>query len=125
MAFGQRKIMASRNDIAPNRRPRKAFPTALKSLGDHISFKRLEMGLSQTQLAQILDVPVLRVRQLEKDGEQPTEVERQTLTRVLSMDSGFPPIRGNGTDRVLDHIWSPGPFSETDSGFEQLKRLNE
>jgi transcriptional regulator with XRE-family HTH domain len=60
----------------------------VKTLGDRILVKRFEKGLSQRQLAHLLDIPISRVMQLENDLLMPTDTERQALASVLSLDSG-------------------------------------
>src|ERR1043166_2390071 len=52
LGFAQRKIRASRTHIPPKRRGRKAFPTTLKSFGDRLRLKRLEMSLAQPERGQ-------------------------------------------------------------------------
>jgi ribosome-binding protein aMBF1 (putative translation factor) len=54
LGFAQRKIHALRTDIPVQRRGRKPFPTTLKSFGDRLRTKRLEMGLTQPELAENL-----------------------------------------------------------------------
>jgi DNA-binding transcriptional regulator YiaG len=85
LACGQRKIHTSRSHISTNRVPRKAFPTSLKTLGDHIRLKRTEKGLSQWQLAQILHVPPRRLSEWEREVKTPSESEWLRLARALNL----------------------------------------
>jgi DNA-binding transcriptional regulator YiaG len=74
----------SRRHIPTKRRPRKAFPTTLQTPGDHIRLKRLEKGLTQKQLAQMLHVPVRHVQWWETNVKTPDGVGWSTLACLLN-----------------------------------------
>jgi ribosome-binding protein aMBF1 (putative translation factor) len=69
--------------ILPNRRPRKAFPTTLKTPGDHIQAGRVAKGLSQRELAKKLEVPKWLVKQWEEAQQTPTEEQWLSLGNIL------------------------------------------
>jgi DNA-binding transcriptional regulator YiaG len=89
LAIAHRKIKASRSHIGTNRSHKKAIPTTPKTLGDHILLKRFEKGLSQRQLAHLLEVPTSQVIRWENDARLPTEPEWRALAVALSLESGL------------------------------------
>jgi len=88
LAFAQRRIQASRSHIPASRKPRKAFPASLKTLGDCIYAARFEMGLNQTELAELMGVTVSMIRLWEKNGSRPDEHQYRTLESLLNLRAG-------------------------------------
>jgi ribosome-binding protein aMBF1 (putative translation factor) len=87
LGITQRTIRASRSHIPANRRTWKAFPTTVKTLGDHIKAKRFEKGLHQRELAEKLSVSKLRVKLWEHDQRMPSEAQWQVLSNILGFSS--------------------------------------
>ena len=85
LAFAQRTIHASRNHISPNRKPRKAVPSTLSTLGDQIQFGRFQKGLFQSQVAELLGVTTADVRLWEQNERNPTEPHWIRLANLLSL----------------------------------------
>src|SRR5712692_10043830 len=73
LAFAQRRIQASRSHTPADRKPRKAFPATLKTLGDRIHAARFEKALKQTELAERMGVTVSMIRLWEHNGSRPEE----------------------------------------------------
>jgi len=89
LGFAQRKIQASRGHIPAYRRPKKAFPATLKTLGDRIYAARFEKGHSQTELAEWMGVTVSMIRLWEKNGSRPDERQYRTLESLLNLRTGI------------------------------------
>ena len=89
LGFAQRKIHASHSHIAAHRRGRKPFPTTLKSFGDRLRAKRLEMGLTQQELAQKLEVSKFQIGLWERGLRKPTASESYRLECVLGASCGL------------------------------------
>jgi DNA-binding transcriptional regulator YiaG len=66
---------------------RKLIPSNPKTLGDYLLLKRIEMNLSQPELAQIMGVTDRKIRAWERDAEPPTEIEWQSLAKALGVRS--------------------------------------
>jgi DNA-binding transcriptional regulator YiaG len=84
-----------RSHISPNRIPKKAIPTTVKTLGDRILVKRFEMGLSQCQLARLLGVTTRLVVQWEQDFQMPNDSEWQELAKFLCFEASFLSLESN------------------------------
>jgi DNA-binding transcriptional regulator YiaG len=91
LGFAQRKIHAARSHIPTNRKLKKAIPTTIKTLGDHIQFKRFQEGLHMRQLAEALGVPAYLVASWEKDRRVPTADHWTRLARLLNLDPKLGP----------------------------------
>ena len=91
LGFAQRRIHASCSHISAHRRGRKPFPTTLKSFGDRLRTKRLEIGLTQQQLAERLEVSKFQVGLWERGHRQPTDCQWQKLECDLALPAT--PIR--------------------------------
>jgi ribosome-binding protein aMBF1 (putative translation factor) len=89
LGFAQRKIHASRSHIPTNRKPKKAVPTTVKTLGDYIQTMRFKKGLHQCQLAEALGVPASLIALWEKDRQAPTEDQWTRLAPLLNLDPTF------------------------------------
>ncbi len=85
LGFCHRQIKASRAYIPVERSPRKAFPTTVKTLGDHIKAKRVEKGLTQRQLAQLIGIGRALLQRWERDRQQPDGAEWNKLVEILEM----------------------------------------
>jgi DNA-binding transcriptional regulator YiaG len=59
-------------------------------LGDHLLLKRIEVDLTQPEVAQKAGVSVRTVRKWEHGLVCPTEDHWQVLTHILSLDSPLP-----------------------------------
>jgi len=98
--IAQRKIRIKRGHISKKRQRRKAFPTTVKSLGDCIQIARVEMGISQLDLAKIMGVKKRVLSKWEADMEEPTEVQQRILFEYLNLGvtfvSGMPTFDGVG-----------------------------
>ena len=66
---------------------RKLIPVNLKTLGDHLLLKRIEVDLSQTEVAQQAGASVRMVRKWEHGEACPTEAHWQSLIKILNVDS--------------------------------------
>ncbi len=95
LGCAQRQIRASRSHLPVNRKPVKTFPTALKTLGDHIHAKRFEKGLQLGKLAEKLAIPASSVRRWETDLEKPSEAQWQTLVVVLGLRQDLMSVLSN------------------------------
>lgn len=62
-------------------KPRRGYPSQLLTIGDHIKTRRLDLGLTQAQLADLLGVTKFSVRNWERHYSEPN---LQTLPRVLA-----------------------------------------
>jgi ribosome-binding protein aMBF1 (putative translation factor) len=91
LGFCHRQIKASRSHIPVERSPRKAFPTTLNTLGDHIKAKRVEKGLTQRQLAQMLGIGRALLQRWECDCQVPNQKDWHTLVDFLGLDTGSKP----------------------------------
>jgi DNA-binding transcriptional regulator YiaG len=85
LGIAQRTIHVSRSHIATRRHARKAFPTTLKTLGDHIHAARFEKGLLLSQMAEKLGVPYEFVTRWEQDLEKPSITEWENISRLLGL----------------------------------------
>jgi DNA-binding transcriptional regulator YiaG len=83
LGFAHRTIRASRSHISTNRKPRKAFPTTVKTLGDEIQVKRKESELSARKLAGMLSVPVATVTSWERGQSIPDPSQLALLSKLL------------------------------------------
>jgi DNA-binding transcriptional regulator YiaG len=83
LGFAHRTIRASRNHISANRKPRKAFPTIVKTLGDEIQVKRKESELSARKLAGMLNVPVATVTSWERGQSIPNPAQLALISKLL------------------------------------------
>jgi ribosome-binding protein aMBF1 (putative translation factor) len=88
LAFHQRRIQVPHSHISVNRKPRKPFPTILKTLGDRIQARRFEEGLLQSELAGKLGVTTLLVRRWEDNLETPSLAHWPMLASLLNLTQG-------------------------------------
>ena len=86
MGNTERTIRTSRQHIITTKRPKKAIPTAIKTLGDYLLVKRYEKGLLQSHVAQIVEVPILTVKRWEEDLQRPSKAQWTALTKVLELE---------------------------------------
>jgi DNA-binding transcriptional regulator YiaG len=73
------------------RKPRKSFPTSVKTLGEHIRLKRREKGLTQAKTAQLARIPVALFNEWERDMAVPSPKNWTSLVALLDLDSAFRP----------------------------------
>jgi DNA-binding transcriptional regulator YiaG len=85
LGFSQRHIKALRSDIPVKLRHRKPCPTTVKTLGEQVRIRRLEMGLTQPEMAAKLGVSKFRLGLWERGYDQPTEAQRFNLVSVLGI----------------------------------------
>ena len=83
LALTQRTIRTSRSHISANRKPRKPFPTTVKTLGDEIQVKRKESELSARKLAGMLSVPVATVTSWERGQSLPDPAQLALISKLL------------------------------------------
>jgi DNA-binding transcriptional regulator YiaG len=71
------------------------YPTAPKTLGEHLRKKREDMQLSMTQLAKTLGLGIAdaAIEKWEKNQDRPTDEHRKCIVEFL----GFNPARTNPT----------------------------
>ena len=70
------RIIRVRNDLSNEKfSPRKLFPIAPKTVGDHLILKRYEADLSQAEVAHLMGVSDKTLRAWEYDQELPTEAQ--------------------------------------------------
>jgi ribosome-binding protein aMBF1 (putative translation factor) len=86
LGIAHRTICLSRSHISVERIPRKAFPIALKTLGDHIQLKRLEKGLAQEELAKRLKINVPLISKWGRNLAKPDAAQWTTLSSLLGFD---------------------------------------
>jgi DNA-binding transcriptional regulator YiaG len=91
LGFCHRQIKASRAHIPVERSPRKAFPTTVKTLGDHIKAKRVEKGLTQRELAQTMNVCRDYIQDWERDRRMPSAGDWKKLVEILGLEVGLKP----------------------------------
>jgi ribosome-binding protein aMBF1 (putative translation factor) len=87
LTITERQVTASRSHIPVNRMPRKSFPTTPKTLGDRIQIRRVEMKLSQAELASKIGITKLILRLWESDSQAPKGQEWQKLEALLGIDA--------------------------------------
>jgi transcriptional regulator with XRE-family HTH domain len=78
------------------------YPTAPKTLGEHLRKKREDMQLSMTQLAKTLGLGIAdaAIEKWEKNQDRPTDEHRKCIVEFL----GFNPARTNPTGGFLRAI---------------------
>jgi len=91
LGFCHRQIRASRAHIPVERSPRKAFPTTVKTLGDHIKAKRVEKGLTQRLLAGMLGIGRALLQRWERDRQLPDQEDWQKLVKILELGAELKP----------------------------------
>jgi hypothetical protein len=69
--------------------PRKLIPVNVKSLGDYLLLKRVELDLSQAEVAKKTSVSVRTLRKWEHGIVCPNEDHWQVLKRFLNLDDSF------------------------------------
>jgi len=85
LGFTHRVITACRKHISIIRKPKKAIPAVIKTTGDYLLFKRYEKGLTQGQVAQVVGVTSMIVKDWEEDVQTPTETEWIALKDLLAL----------------------------------------
>jgi ribosome-binding protein aMBF1 (putative translation factor) len=85
LGIAHRTIRTSRDHISTARRPRKAFPTTLKTFGDRLQVARFEKGLLQTELAQKLQIPTMLVKRWEENLETPAKDQWAKIAYLLDL----------------------------------------
>ena len=71
----------------------KHYPTRPMTFGDYLRQKRIDLGLSQRQLAEILGLGVTdsAVEKWEKNQNRPSELHRLRIVQFLGFDPGLLP----------------------------------
>jgi DNA-binding XRE family transcriptional regulator len=70
--------------------PRKLIPVTSKTMGDRLLLKRIEVNLSQLEVAVKAKVSERTIRASEHDLSLPTETQWQVLAGILHLDSTCP-----------------------------------
>jgi ribosome-binding protein aMBF1 (putative translation factor) len=91
-----RQITVQRTAISLNFRALKNYPVAPKTLGEYLRQKRVDLGLSQRKLAEMLDIGVTdtAVEKWEKSQNRPTESHRRRIIEFLGFDPTTPNVTG-------------------------------
>jgi DNA-binding transcriptional regulator YiaG len=66
--------------------PRKVFPIAPKTIGDHLVLSRCVADLSQEEVAALIEVSNKILRAWEYDKQIPTNAAWERLVKVLPLD---------------------------------------
>ena len=74
----------------------KNYPVAPKTLGEFLRQKRVDLGLSQRKLAEMLDIGITdtAVEKWEKNQKRPTESHRRRVIEFLGFDPATPNLTG-------------------------------
>ena len=83
MGCVRRKIRIENAKNASSRKPRKPFPTVIRTLGDELCLARLEQHITQRILAKRLGVEIMTVVAWENDLGLPSPENLQSIQRVL------------------------------------------
>ncbi len=86
LAFAHRTVQVKFDHFKPRYSSRKAIPTVVKTLGDHILLKRIKANLSQPELALKSLVSVRKVKAWEYDQIAPNEAEWRVLSAILKLE---------------------------------------
>ena len=91
-----RQITVQRTSISLHFRALKNYPAAPKTLGECLRQKRVDLGLSQRKLAEMLDIGVTdtAIEKWEKNQNRPTESHRRCIFEFLGFDPGTPNLTG-------------------------------
>ena len=83
-----RQITVQRTSISLQYRALKNYPVAPKTLGEYLRQKRVDLGLSQRKLAEILAIGITdtAVEKWEKNQNRPTESHRRRIIEFLGFD---------------------------------------
>ena len=85
LGFSQRLVKVLRSDVQPKLRHRKPCPTTVNTFGEKLRIKRLEMGLTQPEMAQKLGVTKFRLGLWEHGYSVPTAKQRSNLITLLGI----------------------------------------
>ena len=85
LGFSQRIIKVLRHDDQPKLRHRKPRPTTVNTLGDQLRIKRLEMGLTQLEMAAKLAISKSRLGLWERGYAEPNEAQRVNLIAAFGI----------------------------------------
>ena len=85
-----RTIKAIFNKNSTGCQTRKRISTKPTTLGDWLHLKRIEMTISQSEVAEQIGVAKSKVRAWEHDELTPTDTELQALSALLPMGTGIP-----------------------------------
>jgi DNA-binding transcriptional regulator YiaG len=79
-----------RSSISLHFRQVRRYPAAPKTLGDHLRKKRVDMQLSMTQLAKLLEFGITdsAIEKWEKNQNRPTEEHRKLIVEFLGFNPG-------------------------------------
>ena len=88
MGIYHRQITVQRTTISRHLRALKNYPVAPKTLGEFLRQKRVDLGLSQRKLAEILGIGITdtAVEKWEKSQNRPTESHRRRIIEFLGFD---------------------------------------
>ena len=84
LGFSQSKIKVLRLDEQPKLRHRKPCPTTVNTYGEKLRIKRLEMALTQPEMAAMLGVSKFRLGLWERGYSRPSAVEQSNLVGLLN-----------------------------------------
>ena len=104
-----------------------SLPSSFSSLGEHLRWHRLRLGLSQEALAESLNVSARSIRRWEQDQAIPQEVARERLCHVLGIDSLFGASSIEEPTAVTPSLWHmPFPRNPFFTGRDAiLRKLHE
>jgi DNA-binding XRE family transcriptional regulator len=86
LGIAQRSITVKYDDSKERYSPRKLIPVNPKTLGDHLLLKRIEVNLTQSEVAQKAGVSVRTVWKWEYGIVCPTEHHWQVLAHHFGLD---------------------------------------
>jgi DNA-binding transcriptional regulator YiaG len=85
LGFSQRHIKVLRSDIPGKLRYRKPCPTTVKTFGEQLRVRRLELRLTQPEMAAKLGVSKFRLGLWERGVAKPTDAQHSNLVTVLGV----------------------------------------
>ena len=88
MGIYHRRITVQRPSISLHFRALKNYPVTPKTLGEFLRQKRVDLGLSQRKLAEMLAIGITdtAVEKWEKSQNRPTESHRRRIIEFLGFD---------------------------------------
>src|SRR5579872_1724748 len=85
LTIDHRTIRHQRSSFSTHFRQLRHYPANPKTLGEHLRKKRIDLGLSMTQLAQVLGLEITdaATEKWERNRNRPTEAHRVLIVRFL------------------------------------------
>ena len=90
------QITVQRTSISLHFRALKHYPVAPKTLGEYLRQKRVDLGLSQRKLSEILAIGITdtAVEKWEKSQNRPTAAHCRRIIEFLGFDPAMPTLTG-------------------------------